>query len=1255
MKKNIVLIFLILPFFTFSQTISLNRNINWNENKTFSQNEKKIELLSFDNAIYFDSKVPMYGEVINLNELDIFTTDIDVKITNKKYEKIESKSFDETDKKLITNEIKLKFSSAKGRDIYYLDIEFYPFRNINGIYEKLTSFDIEIIPNNKPIIKKLRYLDNSVLSSGKWEKIGIPKTGVYKLTFAQLNSMGFSNPQSVRVFGNDKGQLPDMLESQIYDDLTENKIFRGSDYILFYAKSSDNWYRNSDTSMFLRKKNIFTDTAYYFITDKNTGFDNIISNYSQPSQSQNFTINKFIFYDIVEQQLHNIGNSGQVWLGESFLYEQQKNYTFNLPSAVNGETAKVAISSAVRSLSNSSFDYTVGGQTHNVDFRYVTGVHYSLLADYKTKKYNVTQNSNTLNLTLKYNKSTSSSEAWLDYIVVNAICSLSFFEQIEFRSNENIGENNVSKFEMTNANSSIKIWEVTNPTLPQNIAYTLNSQTLSFKFLTDTLREFIAFTDANCLTPTIYANGIGSVANQNLHSVNPNTELIIVTHKDFLSQANQIATMHRNHDKLNVVVVTTEQIYNEFSCGMKDAAAIRNYAKMVYDKTNGKLCHMLLFGDGTYDNFSETTELNPNFIPTYETFDSFNDGILSMVVDDYFSFLDVGENVITGKMDIAIGRYPVKNTQEADVMVTKLSNYYNTNSFGDWKNIITLVTDDYDAGGDTFVNDAETLASNINENIPNINIKKIYLDAYQQQTSSNGEEYPEAVVDLNNRINNGSLIVNYIGHGSEVALSAERLVTIHEINGWNNIEKLSLFITGTCEFSRYDNASIESDETSAGEMVILNPIGGAIALLTTSRVTYAYTNLQINNRFYDYLFQKNGNKYYTIGDAYRLAKNEMTGSLRLIFVLLGNPAVRLQYPTLNVETSKINGIDISNFNDTLKALQEVTINGFVKNYNGNLYETFNGNIILSYFDKVKQFETLNNDGNGPLEYWSQFNLLFRGKAKVKNGLFSINFIIPKDIYYNYGNSKLSYYVYNNNEEAAGNIRNILLGGIDSNAVADIVGPEIRLFMNDSNFVSGGITNTNPSIYAILYDKSGINISSSSIGHDITAMLDNNSNKVYSLNEYYITETDNYKRGIVDFGLYKIEEGAHSVKLKAWDVYNNSSDKNIDFMVLENNNLVIEHLLNYPNPFTTKTSFYFEHNKPNVELNIILQIFSVSGKVVKTIRTNIISTGYRSEPITWDGLDDFGSPIGKGVYLYTLKIRTPDGKIVEKTEKLLILK
>jgi hypothetical protein len=477
-------------------------------------------------------------------------------------------------------------------------------------------------------------------------------------------------------------------------------------------------------------------------------------------------------------------------------------------------------------------------------------------------------------------------------------------------------------------------------------------------------------------------------------------------------------------------------------------------------------------------------------------------------------------------------------------------------------------------------------------------------------------------------------------------------VNMETINSWDNIDKLPLVVTATCEFGRYDDYKFKS----GGEAILLNPRGGGIALLTTSRVVISPQNMVLNHNFYKHVFQRDdqGNPL-RVGDIIRHAKNNTVGVNQLNFVLLGDPALQLAIPKIGVSTTLVNGQDATIFNDTISALQKVTISGIVTHRDGQKMEDFNGTVIPVVYDKPTRVTTLGNKNTTPIQYDSQQNLIYRGRSKATNGEFSFTFIVPRDINYVHGNGKINYYAFNEQMDGAGHFQQLMVGGASSTISTDTRGPEIELYLNDSTFVPGGITNQTPRIYAVVKDESGINTVGSGIGHDITADLDGKTKQTLTLNEAYLANEGSYQEGKIEYQMSNLNKGEHTLRLKVWDVHNNSSEAFIDFLVMESSELVIEHLFNYPNPFTTKTAFHFTHNQPNETLDVLLQVFTVSGKLVKTFETTLHSSGFRAEPIEWDGLDDYGDRIGRGVYFYRLKVRTPAGKVVEKHEKLLILR
>ncbi|MGM0409084.1 MAG: type IX secretion system sortase PorU, partial [Bacteroidota bacterium] len=711
---------------------------------------------------------------------------------------------------------------------------------------------------------------------------------------------------------------------------------------------------------------------------------------------------------------------------------------------------------------------------------------------------------------------------------------------------------------------------------------------------------------------------------------------------------------HTTQDGLSVVITTPEQVFNEFSSGTPDAAAIRNFVRMIYQRPSPSdtLKYLLFIGDGSFDHKSITAS-NINFVMTYQSKNSLNP-ISSFVTDDFFGLLDATdyiESSNSGLVDIGIGRLPVISVEEAQHMVDKIYSYTDFNNKGDWINSLCFIGDDED--NNIHMRDADRLATYVDTVYPHFFLNKIYLDAFPQERSATSESYPEVNRIINEQVNNGILIFNYTGHGGENGLAHERILTIDNINSWKNKNKLSIFMTATCEFSRFDNHKY----VSAGERVLLNPNGGGIALFSTTRLVYSSPNYILNKNFYRYVFEKNHkDNYYSFGDIMRLAKNTSgTTNNKRNFTLLGDPALKIPLAHFNVVTDSINHKDVNDYTDTLKALSKVTVHGHISDPGKNVVTNYNGIVYPMVLDKKRTITTLANDGGTPMEFKSQNNILYKGKASVVNGQFQYTFVVPKDISYNFDKGKISYYSLSSNSDAKGFFNNFIIGGTDNEAKADNNGPAIKLYMNDENFVSGGVTDENPVLYAILTDSSGINTVGSGIGHDITAVLDNNTSDIIVLNDYYEADIDDYQKGKIEYLFNKMEDGEHQLKLKVWDVYNNSSEEYLDFLVAESEELAIKNLLNYPNPFTERTAFYFDHNRPNESLEVMIQVFTVTGKLVKTIHSTINSNGFRSEPVYWNGLDDFGDPIGRGVYLYQVKIRTIDGETVTKIEKLVILK
>ncbi len=1259
MRYLIIFVFFIISVSSFSQT-SAPINLDWTENLIVYPNGEKINTLTFTGASLQENNywLPEYSHLQLTGSTDeVFT----VELFDTEYKLLSSTERQLLQNKTIPNNITPSTNSVFIRKKNYQQVKFIPIRKnpLTGQYEKLIRFALKFQRKSqtKSVKQTKSYLNNSILESGKWVKIAVDTTAMHKITYSQLIDMGFSNPENLRIYGSGGGMLPKMNSQTSIDDLPNNSIymdkgsdgiFNSGDFILFYAKGPKSWKFDETSNEFVHENHLYSDFAHYFLTSDMGSPLLIQSVTSLPSS--NITVTGFDDYAVFDLDDTNLLESGRLWLGSTFDVTTNYSFNFSFPDLKTGEPVLISTNLVARSSSATKFNLFSGttsiGQIEIPSVN--TGSYTSNYASEIKKEFN-NFNPSTANfeLTLDYEKSSPSSKGWLNFIRVNARRNLLFTSnQMAFRDSKTIGSGNTALFSLQNTNDKTLIFDVTNPQSIKLISSNYSNNTNSFVADASVLREYVACDPkANFPTPKI----VGAIQNQNLHAL-AQTDMLIISPAKFLSYASQIADFHKTKDNLKVTVVNPEDIYNEFSSGSPDVSAIRNFIKMFYDRSTSELDmpkYLLLFGDGSFDNKSDK-ENNTNTILTYQSENSLSP-TQSFVTDDFFGLLDDDEGEASGMVDIGIGRFPVNTAEEAQIVTNKILNY-NNSEWGDWRSRICFIGDDED--GNTHMRDANKLAVQVETNYPQYKTKRIFLDDYEQITSSAGQEYPDVNLEISESINKGSLIMNYTGHGNENGLAHEHILMLDDILSWKNPTKLPLFMTATCEFSRFDNYK----KLSSGEVILLRDNGGGIGLFTTTRLVFSSPNFSLNQNFYHHVFDLDSEgKPQRLGDIMRKTKNETgSGINKRNFTLLGDPALRLNYPTHSAKTIQLNNVDISQAIDTLKALSKVKISGQIIANTGENLNDFSGTVYPTVYDKATTKYTRGND-ESPFEYTVQKSVLFKGKASISNGNFNFSFFVPKDINYQYGNGKISYYANSMNSDAAGYTNSIVVGGTNPNADNDEIGPEIKLYMDDEQFTPGGMTSSSPLLLAIVQDSSGINTVGNSIGHDIIAILDQKTDQPYELNNSYESDLDNYQKGKITYRLSDLEIGEHEIQVKVWDNVNNSSESMLEFIVADNADLILKHVLNYPNPFTTNTGFYFEHNQASRELNVLIQILTISGKLIKTIETTVNSTGNRVGPIQWDGKDDFGNSIGRGVYFYRVKVRADDGKVVNKFQKLVILK
>ena len=946
--------------------------------------------------------------------------------------------------------------------------------------------------------------------------------------------------------------------------------------------------------------------------------------------------------------------TGKEWYGEEFSSVAEQFFQFSIPDLLTNEPVKVLSQVLARSKDPSSFYFLYNNQSFDTINIGETDINdYTATAAFSgTGKSFLSVSDNSFELKVKFNKNEGNAMGWMDFITVNGRSELKLSSDfLLFRDKRSVANGQISSFRISSVDNKVIVWDVTDPNNILNIPIILNGAQLNFSTNTDMLREFIAFREnGNFLSPGISGSDLGFIDNQDLHGIGY-PDMIILSYNDFIPAANRLAEHRKIHDELDVVVVTPAQVFNEFSSGTPDVTAIRNFMKYLYSKASENPPDLprflLLLGDGSYDNKGIDPNAT-NYILTYQS-DNSTSPVVSYVSDDYFALLDPGESMFDGLLDIGVGRLPVKSVEEAENMVNKILDYEKPDRMGDWRNTLCFIGDDED--GNVHMTQADQLADYVQTKYPDINVGKIYLDAFVQVSTPTGQQYPDVNIAFDNQVERGALIINYTGHGGVKGLAHEQILTLTDIRNWKNKKRLPLFMTATCEFSRFD----EHEIVSAGEEVLLSNDGGGIALFTTTRLVYSGPNYTLNEMFYRIVFEKDSqNQHYRLGDILKYSKNNAgPGVNKRNFSLLGDPSMRLSYPAEKVVTDTINNVDVKISVDTLKALENVTISGHLSNPDGSIIVGFNGIIYPTVFDKAITQSTLANDGGIKKSYSIRNNILYKGKVSVSSGKFSFSFIIPKDIGYSYGPGKLSFYATDSLIDASGSSVELIIGGSYQNATADNTGPDIKVFMNDQNFKSGGVTDESPVLFVKVFDENGINTSGNGIGHDITAHFDKNFQKTQSLNDYYLADIDSYRSGVIEYPFSGLEEGLHTVNVKIWDIYNNSSEGYTEFYVIKNKDLTLEGLMNFPNPFTESTFFSFGHNKAGNSLEISIDIFNMSGELVRTLKALDDGNGYRTQPIYWDGRNESGNFNRQGLYLYRIRVVSSDGKSMEKSGKLII--
>ena len=799
----------------------------------------------------------------------------------------------------------------------------------------------------------------SVFADGTVYQMTVPFTGIYKVTYQQIADntdidVASINPKNIHIYGNPGGLLPLENSLERVDDLAENTVFVSGeddnsfdpgDFVLFYAEGGDR-LRNTGSDLVF-EKNVYDPNNYYYLKVENTPGLRILTTPSVASNSYSPHSDVLIRHEDDREnllaQFVSTQGSGQNWFGETFTNQRSQDFSsfFDNPNIVVGQPATISLAFAARSETRSEVALNVNGLRFTENLLSVDlGNIESLYADAGVIEQTF-QTSNNMSISVDFEPTSNDSQGWLDYIQLRTRQWNRINSQPILLYDTSSVSSSTFGFSIENAGNDLMVWDISSHGNVTNITPERAGNDFEFGYNTSSsLSTFAAF-DLNGEFQTPTFNGV--IENQNLHALE-RVDMVILYYSESRQAAFDLAEHRRANDGLVVIPVNINHVYNEFAGGKQDPVAIRDMMRMLHLRDDN-FRYLLLLGDASYDYRGIYDNVpKQNFIPTFQTTNSIHP-LNAYPTDDYFGLLseDEGSASLTGTLDIATGRIPSKSSQEAQAVVDKIIHYdTNPSRFGDWRSTVGFGADDVDAAWDTVhLRDTDAIAENLRDENPCIDQEKVYWDSFVQEATPGGARYPTANQALTDNINKGNLVFTYLGHGGPNGLSQERVLQISDVSNWNNIDNLTLFITATCSFTGFD----EPDIVSAGEHLMLNPNGGAVAIFTTVRSVFASQNRLLTESVYENLFERVDGLPRRLGDILTTGKNGLTeSSTRNItntrkFLLIGDPSMTLALPSHNVSVTGYNGeeieIDTSQEArlDTLGALGRASIQGEITRFN----------------------------------------------------------------------------------------------------------------------------------------------------------------------------------------------------------------------------------------------------------------------------------------------------------------------------------
>ena len=1165
----------------------------------------------------------------------------------------------------IINIKPVQFNAAENRIRIYTKIIIRITFPPSKVYPAVNDAFLSDVLINYPVAKQWKavsqkklsksLVSNSLLSTGTWYKFEAPDEGIYKITKSMLSQYGIDpntvDPRTIKIYNNGGKVLPEDPTLPAPDDLVENAFyyqgdpsdgkFHDADYILFYGRGTNFWEYDSTAGKIVRRFDPYSSQNYYWITSGGTIGKRMLNKSSEagPAAYVQSTTKAFAYN---KDEKINIAKSGRYFMGNEFNSTSvAQTYTNKLDGILAGSridylfnfvnSGQNFIELKVDDNGNTLYDSSIPGYLSDLNYEYSSGYSTSGSSSFTG---NLPDNRSLLRFT--FNASDPASKGYLNWfeIYYNKTLTPSGDQLLWFSKDTSAAiEYDLSGF----SSSNIRVYDVTDYA---NTKIITNPSMLSggeFRFIATEsktgISRYLAVSNDNFKSPT----NPSEVTNSNLHGFQDGAKLIIITPKDFKDQALRLQAFKQNHPKLSIptYVADIDQIFNEFSCGMKDVSGLRNYIKYAFNNWNIKPENVLLFGDGTYD-YKNIEGTGNNYIIPWETENSLN-LVYSYPMDDFYAELNNNSLLV----ELGIGRLNINSADDAKNMVDKIISYESESDKGNWQNLITMVADDqwttdgYE--GNYHVDQSETLA--VSHIPPSFDLNKIYLGAYPTVITSIGRSKPGVTVDLIKAINTGTLLVNFIGHGSPELWTHERVFenssTIPQLVN----DKLFFLTAATCDFGYYDIPSTQS----GAELLVLKTGSGAIGAFTSARPVFSTENSELNNKFYDYLLgspRDTLNLPITIGKAYYKTKLVRNGQNDQKYHLFCDPSLRLDIPQYSANVDSINGTPLTNLagNIQVKALSNTRISGTIKKVDNSNWTNYSGQGVLSVFDSKRQVALAEQD-NYLIQV--QGGIIFRGVISVTNGKFNSGFIVPKDISYENNNGKVVLIFYGNSGDGLAYTNKVIIGGTDTTSVNNHQGPAIDIYFDDVAYKNSYLVNPDSKLIVRLSDAAGLNTTGTGIGHKIEGILNDDVNNAIDFTNYFTGDLDaGGKSGQVVYQFNQLDPGHYKLQVKAWDVFNNFSTANTYFDVVSGNDLEVSDVYNYPNPFSNKTTFTFQQNLAKL-LDVKIKVFTVAGRLIREI--DKYSVNEKFVTVEWDGRDQDGNYIANGAYFYKVILKSTDGQ------------